>query len=306
MILLNIIYILISLALLWKGSDWLVERAVRIACWMGVSQLVIGLTIVAFGTSAPEFVVTIGAALNGQADISVSNVIGSNIYNLGFILGSVAIIQAVQADRKLIYRDGLILVLISLILIWFLYDLHLTRLEGSVLLIGLIAYNVFLIHQKEPVEVDDCPTDSIRKDWLFLVLGLILVIAGGNLLRIGAVGLARHLGVSDWVIGVTLIAGGTSAPEFATSLMASFRGHHGISAGNLVGSCIFNVLGVLGIAGFLRPMEMTTDATLHTVLMTGFVILSLIFFRTGWKMSRLEGAVMVILSFLLWFVILSR
>jgi cation:H+ antiporter len=306
MILLYIFYILISLVLLWKGSGLLVDSAVRIACWMGVSQLVIGLTIVAFGTSAPEFVVTIGAALNGQADISVSNVIGSNIYNLGFILGSVAMIQAVQADWKLIYRDGLILVLISLILVWFLHDLHLTRFEGTLLLIGLIAYNIFLIRQKEPADVEDCLTDSIRKDWLFLVLALIMVIAGGNLLRMGSVGLARHLGVSDWVIGVTLIAGGTSAPEFATSLMASFRGHHGISAGNLVGSCIFNVLGVLGIAGFLRPMKMASDATLHTLLMTGIVILSLVFFRTGWKISRLEGVAMIILSFLIWFIILSR
>ena len=306
MIFLHIFYILISLVLLWKGSDWFVERAVRIACWLGVSQLVIGLTIVAFGTSAPEFVVTISAAFNGQSDISISNVIGSNIYNLGFILGSVAMIQAVQADRKLVYRDGLILVVVSLVLVWFFLDLRLTRLEGALLLTGLIAYNIFLIRQKEPVEMENCPTDSIRKDWLFLFLGLLLVIGGGNLLRLGAVGLARHLGVSDWVIGVTLIAGGTSAPEFATSLMAGFRGHHGISAGNLVGSCIFNVLGVLGIAGCLHPMRIASDATIHTLLMTGIVILSLIFFRTGWKMSRLEGAVMITVSFVLWFVILSR
>jgi len=301
---LNIIYILISLALLWKGSDWLVGRAIRIANWLGVSQLVIGLTVVAFGTSAPEFAVTIGAALNGQSNISVSNVIGSNIYNLGFILGGVAMIRAIGSDRKLVFRDGTILVLTSLVLLLFLYDLHLSRVEGLLLFLGLIAYNIFLVRQKEPVEVDAETSASIIRDWLVFALGLALVVIGGNLLRIGAVGLARQAGISDWVIGVTVIAGGTSAPEFATSLMASIRGHHGISAGNLIGSCIFNLLGVLGLAGLLRPMTVDADAHHNIFMMIGIVFLALIFFRTGWKMSRLEGAILVAVSILLWVIIL--
>ncbi|MBN2105541.1 calcium/sodium antiporter [bacterium] len=296
--------ILISLALLWKGSDWLVERAVRIADWMGVSQLVIGLTIVAFGTSAPEFAVTVGAALSGQANISISNVIGSNIYNLGFIMGSVAMIRAVGADRKLIFRDGSILIICSLSLLLFLFDLHLSRIEGFILFIGLLVYNYFLIHRKEKVEIKTEKSDNIVMDWLMLILGLILVILGGTLLRMGAVGVARKIGISDWVIGVTLIAGGTSAPEFATSLMASYRGHHGISAGNLIGSCIFNIMGVLGVAGLLRPMSVSQDARSNTLMMFGILVISLIFFRTGWKMSRAEGVILVILSIIFWIIIL--
>lgn len=301
---LYLFYIVFSLALLWKGSDWLVESAVRIANWMGVSQLVIGLTIVAFGTSAPEFAVTVGAALSGQANISISNVIGSNIYNLGFILGGVAIIQAVPATRKLIYRDGAVLMGLSCLLLFFLYDLHLTRVEGAILFISLIVYTSILFRQKDPVEVESAKSNSIVRDWLILAVGIVLVVLGGTLLRVGAVGLARKMGISDWVIGVTLIAGGTSAPEFATSLMASFRGHHGLSAGNLIGSCIFNILGVLGIAGLLRPMQVASDARSNTFMMLGIVLLSLIFFRTGWKISRFEGLLMVGVSLVLWFVIL--
>jgi len=304
MILLYGLYILVSLVLLWKGSDWLVERAVRIANWMGVSQLVIGLTVVAFGTSAPEFAVTIGAALSGQSNISVSNVIGSNIYNLGFILGGVAIIRTVEADRKLIFRDGAILLLCSLFLLLFLYDLHLSRIEGFILFSGLLIYNYFLIHQKEKVEIKREQSENIIVDWAVLILGLILVILGGTLLRMGAVGLARKIGISDWVIGVTLIAGGTSAPELATSLMASYRGHHGISAGNLIGSCIFNIMGVLGVAGLLRPMRVSQDAKSNTLMMLVIVITALLCFRTGWKMSRVEGFILVGLSLLLWYIIL--
>ncbi|MBN1782575.1 calcium/sodium antiporter [bacterium] len=301
---LHIVYILVSLVLLWKGSDWLVERAVRIAAWMGVSQLVIGLTVVAFGTSAPEFAVSIGAALSGQANISVSNVIGSNIYNLGFILGGVALFQAIHADRNLIYRDGGVLLAVSVLLVAFIYDLEFSRAEGIVMFAGLIVYNVYLIRQRTGVEVETKPSGSIFLDWLVLIAGLVFVVAGGILLRVGAVAIAQRIGISNWVIGVTLIAGGTSAPEFATSLMASYRGHHGISAGNLIGSCIFNLMGVLGIAGILRPLKVAAEAQHSTLMMLSVVVLSLFFFRTGWKLSRAEGALLVLAGIAIWAYIL--
>ncbi len=301
-ILLHIFYVVMSIFLLWKGSDWLVDRAVRIAQHVGVSQLVIGLTIVAFGTSAPEFAVTIGAAVQGQANISVSNVIGSNVFNLGFILGGVSIIRAIQSSKQLIWRDGMLLVVATACTLLFLWDQHLSRFEGMILFLGLIVYNLFLIFQKKEPDLEHHPSTSIVIDGVVLVLGIVLVILGGYFLREGAVGIARVIGISEWVIGITVIAGGTSAPEFATSLMASLKGHHGISAGNLVGSCLFNILGVLGLAGFLRPMVVSPNVQRSLFMLMGLVIVALVVLRTRGELSRREGILLVGLSLLIWIV----
>jgi len=299
-ILLHIFYVIFSIFLLWKGSDWLVDRAVRIAQHVGVSQLVIGLTVVAFGTSAPEFAVTIGAAVQGQANISVSNVIGSNVFNLGFILGGVSIIRAIQSSKQLIWRDGMFLVVATTCTLLFLWDQHFSRSEGIILFLGLIIYNLILIFQKKEPDLEHYPSTSIVLDGVILMLGIGLVILGGYFLREGAVGIARAIGISEWVIGITIIAGGTSAPEFATSLVATLKGHHGISAGNLIGSCLFNILGVLGLAGFLRPMVVSSDVQRSLFMLMGLVIVALVVLRTRGELSRREGILLVGLSLLIW------
>ncbi|MDW7991059.1 MAG: sodium:calcium antiporter [Anaerolineae bacterium] len=299
-IVLNILLILLSVLALWWGAVWVVEAAARIARRLGLSELVIGLTIVAIGTSSPEFAVTVGAALRGQGDISVGNVVGSNIFNLGFILGGVALVRALATSPTMVVRDGGVLIATTLLLNLFFLDLQIARWEGIVLILLLVAYIGFLIYRREPVE--EIPIGEFH--WYEvprLLGGLALVVGGGHFLVEGAVALARLAGVSEWAIGVTIVAAGTSAPEFATSLVAVLRGRHGISAGNLIGSDIFNLLGVLGLAATLRPM--TVDPSVHSSLwvLTGMVILVVVFLmRTGWIISRWEGALLILINLVRW------
>jgi len=294
--------VLISIILLWKGSDILVESSVKIATYFGVSQLIIGLTIVALGTSAPEFTVTIGAAITGQSDISVSNVIGSNIFNLGFILGSIALIRSVKSSRKLVLRDGTILIASTLVVLLMIWNTHLGRAEGILLFSGLIVYNIFLIREKKEDDWRSRRGTLRFLDVAGLVLGLAVIIAGGYLLRTGSVGIARMAGLSEWVIGATVVAAGTSAPEFVTSLVATLKGHHGLSAGNLIGSCIYNFMGVLGIAVILRPMAIESSAR-STMLMTlGIIVFAVVLLATRKKLTKAEGAILFILSLIIWIV----
>jgi len=299
-ILFNILIILLCVLVLWGGAVWIVESAARIARRLGMSELVIGLTIVAVGTSSPEFAVTIGAALKGQGDISVGNVIGSNIFNLGFILGGVAVVRAIATSRTMVVRDGGVLIAITMLLLLFLLDLYIARWEGMILLALLVLYIGSLLYFREPIE--DTPPGEFR--WYEvprLLIGLALVVGGGHFLVEAAVALARTVGISEWAIGVTIVAAGTSAPEFATSLVAVFRGRHGISAGNLIGSDIFNLLGVLGLAAAIRPM--TVDPSVYSSLwvLAGMVVLVVVFLmRTGWVISRWEGALLVLINLVRW------
>jgi len=299
---LYIIQILVSIVLLWKGSDVLVESSVNIARYFGVSQLVIGLTIVALGTSAPELTVTIGAALTGQSNISVSNVIGSNIFNLGFILGSIAIVKSVKTSPHLIARDGTLLVGATIAVLLMVWDTHLDRFEGLILIAGLVIYNILLIRSGKKGRSESKEEKFAIKDVVNLVLGIAIVVLGGYFLRNGSVGIARMAGLSEWLIGATVVAAGTSAPEFVTSLAATLKGHYGLSAGNLVGSCIYNFMGVLGIAVVIRPMNVAKSAR-QTMIMTFIIIVAaLVLMATRKKLSRLEGAFLFLLSTVVWII----
>ncbi len=297
----DIIIIILCVLGLWWGAVWVVEAAVRIAKRLGLSELVIGLTVVAMGTSAPEFAVTIGAALRGEGDISVGNVIGSNIFNLGFILGGVAIVRAITTSRTMVVRDGGMLIGVSLALLFFLLDHQMSRLEGGILFSLLFLYTGYLIWKREPIE-DGIPSGEFR--WLDiprLIAGIALVVGSGHFLVESAVHLARLIGVSEWVIGVTIVAAGTSSPEFVTSLVAVLRGRHGVSAGNLIGSDIFNLLGVLGLAAIIRPMTVDASAVSSIFVLVGMVILIVVFLmRTGWQISRWEGALLVTINLVRW------
>lgn len=302
----DIVIIVTTILALWWGAVLIVESSSRIAKRLGVSELVIGLTVVAMGTSAPEFAVSVGAALKGQGDISIGNVVGSNIFNLGFILGGVALIRAIKTSRSLVYRDGVVMIAITFLLLFFLRDLTMERWEGGILFLLLIAYIGYLIYSREPIE-EELPEGEFQ--WLDIVRllgGLALVVGGGHYLVESASSLARAFGVSEWVIGVTIVAAGTSAPELVTSLIAVLRGHHGISAGNLIGSDIFNLLGVLGVSALLNPMSIDPSAYSSMYLLSGMVILVVILMRTGWKLSRWEGALLLGINIVRWWLDFQR
>jgi len=284
------------------GATLIVEAAARISRRIGVSELVIGLTVVAFGTSAPEFAVTIAATLKGQADISVSNIVGSNIFNLGFILGTVVAIRAIGTNRKLVYRDGLALIGATLVLLFFMRDLTLQRYEGVIMIGLLVAYIFYLFYQRE-APVDEIPAGDFElRDIPRFLAGIFMIVISGHFLVDSAVEIAQILGISEWVIGVTIVAAGTSAPEMATSIIGVLRGHEGISLGNLIGSDLFNLLGVLGLAGIIQAGTMQIDpAGMNSLfLLSTMVIVVVIMMRTGWRLSRWEGVLLISVNLLRW------
>jgi len=265
-----------------------------------MSDLAIGLTIVAMGTSAPEFAVTINAAIKGLPDISVSNVVGSNIFNLGFILGGCAIIRNIETTPVLVWRDGLFLLGVSFILTLFLVDLTLTPQEGLTLFATLVVYIGYLFWKKAPAHEKAPGGNATWKDIPIFALGIIAMAAGGHVLVWSAVSLARAFDISEWVIGVTIVAAGTSAPEFATSLVAALKGRYGISAGNLIGSDLYNLLGVLGLAGMVRPLTIDAAGLESLHILVAMVLLVVVFMRTGFRVSRLEGFFLVGLNLIRW------
>jgi len=304
-----VLAILGAMAAVGLGAHWVVESAGRIAGRLGISELVIGLTVVALGTSAPEFAVTLTAAFRGQGDISVGNIVGSNIFNLGFILGGCALVRAIPISRTLLVRDGAVIgatTVLLLLLLW--WDLRLDRLDGALLFLLLGVYLTVLYRQRrvgarEDIEHESAPDrgkSHVPKDTLLLLGGLGAIVGGSHLLVESASVIARASGVSEWVIGVTIVAAGTSAPEFATSLAGIIKGRYAISAGNLIGSDIFNLLGVLGVAGMMRPVDIDPMARVSLGALCGMVLLVLWFMRTGWRVSRTEGFILVTVALIRW------
>ncbi|MCO5182995.1 MAG: calcium/sodium antiporter [Anaerolineae bacterium] len=287
---------------LWLGGSWIVDSAARIARRIGMSELVIGLTIVAIGTSAPEFAVTIAAALNGQSDISVANVVGSNIFNLGFILGGVALVAGIPTTRKLVWRDGMMLIGATVMLLVFMLDLRLAWWEGAIMLATLIIYLSYLIIKRDRSDsADEIPAGHFSfRDIPLLIGGIALIIVSGHYLVESAIVIARFFGVSEWVIGVTIVAAGTSAPELATSLVGVLRGRHAISVGNLIGSDLFNLLGVLGLAAMISSLTVGEAAYGSLIVLCGLVIVVVILMRTGWRLTRLEGGLLVGVNAIRW------
>ena len=296
----DIVILLVSIIVIGKGAVWLVDAAARVAKHFGISELVIGLTVVAFGTSAPEFGVTILAAIRGMGDISVGNIVGSNIFNLGFILGGTAIIHSLKTNRTIVFRDGIFLLFGGILLSVFLWDLTLSKIEGIILFTLLILYLLYLYFNKETIETEEPTHAMYRWDPILLFVGIGLVIVGSHFLVESAVNIARFMGVSDWVIGATIIAAGTSAPEFATSLTAAMKSRYGMSVGNLIGSDIFNLFGVLGVAGMMRNLSVGHDAHINLIILSFMIAVVLIFMRTGWVVSRKEGIILVMIGLLRW------
>lgn len=297
---------LAGLVALVAGAEILVRGASRLALSWGISPLVVGLTIVALGTSAPEVAVAIGASLEGKVNIAMGNVVGSNIFNVLFVLGISAIIAPLYVDTQIIRQEIPIMVGTSVLLMVFALDGRLSTPESIMLCGLLVAYTAFLIIQSRRQSKDTpCDYDQIVKNkskwdahWgvqlLLIVGGLVLLVVGSRWLVTSAVAFAQDLGVSDLIIGLTIVAAGTSMPEVAASVMASLRNERDIAIGNVVGSCVFNILGSLGIAGIVAPGGLLVapailNFDIWVMLAVAFACLPV--FVTGRKIARWEGAV---------------
>ncbi len=304
----NALVIAASAALLAFAANVVVDSAVGLAHRFGVSELAIGLTVVALGTSAPEFGVTVVAALENRPDISVGNIVGSNIFNLGFILGASALVCPIPVNFRLVWRDGGTLVGSSLVLLFLVgRDLSLDRIDGALFLFLLLAYLVLVWRQnrREGVEADSTgdpssPPSRPVADSLRLLAGLASIGMASHLLVGSASAVARDLGVSEWVIAVTIVAAGTSLPELATVLAGARKGHTLVGIGNVIGSDIFNLLGVLGLAGVLNRMLIQPSALPSIFALVGMTLLTLVLLRTGWRLTRLEGALLIFVGALRW------
>ncbi len=300
--LLQLSFILVGGIALWLGANGLVDGATRLAKRLGLSDLVIGLTIVAIGTSAPEFAVTLTAAIDGKSAVSLGNIVGSNIFNISIILGGVALFGSIQTERQLVYRDTPILLLASLILIGFTYDNLISRWEGALFVAALSLYVYQTLKNAQQLD----KTEEIRSrqwkltDAIKLIGGLVSVILGAQLLVDNAVAIAQHFGLSEWLIGVTIVAIGTSLPELATSAAAAVRGNLSLSAGNLVGSDLFNVLGVIGITALINPLATNSESRFDLTLMSTNIAIVLLFLRIGWRLRSFEGIILITLGLVRW------
>lgn len=288
--------LLIGFALLIKGADMFVDGSSSVAGIMKVPSVVIGLTIVAMGTSAPETAVSITAGLAGNSDISLGNIVGSNIFNLLVVIGISAVIIPVASHKDILKRDMWWNIGISALLFLLIMDGRLGRIDGIILLCGMILYLFLVVRSalKQRTEDSTLKIMSIWKSILFILIGLAAVIAGGNLVVDNASLIARSLGMSDTLVGLTIVAIGTSLPELVTSVVASKKGDSGIALGNAVGSCLFNIMFILGATSLLSPIHATHELIIDSAILIIVSILMLFFARSGKKTSRPEGIICIL------------
>jgi cation:H+ antiporter len=298
----TLILFAIGLIILVVGAEALVRGASRLASTIGISPLVVGLTVVAFGTSSPELAVSVIASVNNKAAISLGNVVGSNIFNVLFILGISAVIVPLAVSRQIIRLDVPIMIICSFIVLLLGLDGNISRTDGVLFTAGIIAYTTFLIRQSRKEK--ETPTDEFAREYavkgkktllidlLLVAGGLSLLVLGSRWLVSGAVVIATYLGLSELIIGLTIVAAGTSLPEVATSIIASIRGERDIAVGNVVGSNIFNILAVLGISGIAAPHGLPVPESMlrfDIPVMTAVAIACLPIFFTGNVIARWEG-----------------
>jgi cation:H+ antiporter len=290
--------VLAGIALLYLGAEGLVRGSASLALRLGMAPLVIGLTVVAFGTSMPELVVSVGAALEGQGGLAVGNVVGSNIGNIGLILGISALIAPLAVHARIIRLDLPLLVLVSAGMAVLLGDGRVERVEGALLAAGLLGYVGFTLYAArrdgtpvgaEPDGIVPAPHSSSALDAGLIVGGLALLVLGARLLVSGAVTIASAAGVEEAVIGLTVVAIGTSLPELATSVVAALKGEGDIAVGNVVGSNLFNLLGILGVTALVRPLAAPGIGMVDLAVMLGAAVLLVPLMWTGRRVSRAEG-----------------
>lgn len=342
----NIVLLVLGVIIVLKGADWLTDGAVNIATRFGVSQMVIGLTIVAMGTSMPEFCVSMVSALKGTPDLAVGNVVGSNTLNTLLIVGCSALVAPIMVKRSSVKRDIPFAVVASLLMLLFCLDGAIGRVDAAVLFAGFCLFMFVTLKYAKTTEehaasvatsgaamataaaastsVSEASTShtsapkastsqpsapeasvaSMLKAVVMLVVGLLCLIAGSNMFVDNASFVASSLGVSDAVIGLTIVAGGTSLPELATSMVSAKKGNSDIAIGNVIGSNVFNILMIIGITGLVKPMHIAGITTLDLIMMLASMLLMWFFCRTTYKVKRWEGAVLTIvyLAYLTWLV----
>ncbi len=296
--------IVLGLILLIKGGDWVLEGAVLFSLRLNIPKIIVGMTVVSFATSAPELIVSINAALNGYPDLAVGNIVGSNIANLALVLGIVVFITPIKIEKVFYKYDWPAMIIVTLLFYFSLKsDYSLSLFESVFFIIVLIAYLIFLIFYQKS-RVNDQEELNVDKSMKYLKI-LSLIIFGGFFLWLGSevlikgsISLATKLGISERIIGVTIVAFGTSIPELSTSIVAIINKEQNISLGNLIGSNIFDMLGVIGITGILSPIVISDvgliDSDLIWMLSLAFLILPLVFFPNKMKFGRIEGVILLL------------
>lgn len=296
----NALLLVGGLSLLLLGGDWLLKAAVVTAARWRVPKVVVGMTVVSFATSLPELITSIRAALEGYPDLSLGNVVGSNVANLGFVLGIILLFGRIQVQKSFYQFDWPVVFAVSLLLFFLLHDGIISTSDGVLLLCVLVAVMTCLIKFQPPVVLQEAPQDVAIKSWwwisFFIALGSLGLVFGSQWLVEGAVGLARTYGVSERVIGVTMVSVGTSLPELAASGMAIAKKEQGISIGNLIGSNLFNILTVLGLTAVIYPLQLVDQQLLafDIWVMIGFAVLllPLVFFAKGLQLSWRQGLIL--------------
>lgn len=291
------VLLLIGFVLLIKGADLFVEGSSSLARILKVPSVIIGLTIVAMGTSAPEASVSINAALAGSNDIAISNILGSNLFNGMVVVGVCAFLASFRTDPSILKRDMPLNILITAVLCLMIADGTLSRFEGILLLLGMVAYLAVMVCSaiKNRETGETVTAFSLPKSLIYLVIGLIAVIFGGDLVVDQACIIAENFGVSQNFIGLTIVAIGTSLPELVTSITATRKGDSGLALGNAIGSNIFNILFILGMSAAISPLSVLSESLIDGLLLLASGILLFVFARTKKRMSRPEGAICVLL-----------
>ncbi|MBT2162175.1 calcium/sodium antiporter [Zobellia barbeyronii] len=298
----NLLFIALGLILLIAGGNWLLKSAVALSLRLNIPKIVIGMTVVSFATSAPELIVSIKAALDGFPDLALGNVVGSNIANLGLVLGITILMGSIDVRRTFYTTDWPVMMAASLLFFGFIFfDGELQQYEGIIMVVVLFLFLVYLLRfQKQAVE-DESPEDDeplpLYKLVLFLGLGGTALWGGSELLINGAVGLATLYGVSERIIAVTIVSVGTSIPELAASVIAVIKKEKAISLGNLIGSNIFNLLAVLGITSIITPIRVMDEGLLSSdifwMLGISFLILPLVFIPRGLRLGWRDGIILL-------------
>lgn len=299
----TVLLLILSLVALYFGADWLVRGSSSLALRAHISPLVVGLTVVAFGTSSPELVVSLNATLSGQGDIAAGNVIGSNIFNIAFILGLSAIVCPLQAKVQLFKVDIPVMLVASVLFTVLFWDGVFGRIEGGIFFAGILAYTgLSLYHSRKKNEASDRNDESgmkVLKHWTFdiglIVVGLVILVFASDLLVKQAVFIAQAVGISEAVTGLTIVAAGTSMPELATSIVAATKKQSDIAIGNIVGSNIFNILAIMGLSALVHPITALQVNHVDLLVMLAVSILLLPLVRTGFRIVRREGILLVLI-----------
>ncbi|MCV0411230.1 calcium/sodium antiporter [Nitrosopumilus sp.] len=296
----NFLLIGAGLTMLYFGAEWLVKGSIALSNKLGVSQLVIGLTVVAFGTSTPELAVSISSAMQGLSDIALGNVVGSNIVNVGAILGMSAIISPIVVSKSAIRKEIPIMIGISFLLLGIIMDGKIDFVDGALFVIGIIVFTGYSYRSsKKDTDTQVIPASQIlqknvfSKSIIFIIVGLLLLTGGSFLTVDNAVIIGASFGISELFMGLTVVAIGTSLPELITSVVAARKGHADLSVGNIIGSNIFNILAILGISSLISGITVSEQVLVDVGIMLAFSLVLIPIMRSGFVISRREGVILV-------------